>query len=88
MAKTSRAKQVSVLFNLPPHLYRALKAEIRSQGMTVRDWLVAQMKRELQEGPAWRAFIREQSQRPEANEVGLLSHPAPQPDSLQAQEGE
>ncbi len=57
---------------VPRDLYMAAKAELRSQGRTVREWLVEQMARLVKEGPHYRAFLREQSRRPEAEQRGML----------------
>lgn len=57
---------------VPRDLYRAVKAELRAQDRTVREWLIEQMTNMVKEGPQFRAFLREQSKRPEADQVGLL----------------
>ncbi len=57
---------------VPRDLYMAAKAELRSQGRTVREWLVEQMTALVREGPAFRAFLREQAKRPEAEQRGML----------------
>ena len=57
---------------VPRDLYRAVKAELRSQDRTVREWLIEKMTEEVKNGPEFRAFLREQSNRPEADETGLL----------------
>jgi len=57
---------------VPRDLYRAVKAELRAQDRTVREWLIEKMTEEIRKGPQFRAFLKEQAQRPEADETGLL----------------
>jgi hypothetical protein len=66
----ARTRQIHSL--VPKDLYMAAKAELRGQGRTVREWLVEQMTWLVKDGPAFRAFLREHSQRPEAKQRGLL----------------
>lgn len=69
----ARAKQRDVLLYLPPSLYKAAKAEIRSQGLTVRDWVIKKLTEELEKGPRWRAFLHEEGNRPEAKQRGVAA---------------
>ncbi len=57
---------------VPLDLYLAAKAELRGQGRTVREWLVEQMTALVKEGPQYRAFLRKQAKRPEAEQRGML----------------
>ena len=67
MAKTQQIHSL-----VPRDLYRAVKAELRSQDRTVREWLIEKMTEEVKKGPEFRAFLKEQAQRPEADHTGLL----------------
>jgi hypothetical protein len=86
MKRKTRAKQKLIMFEVPPDLYRAVKAEVRSHGITFRDWINTQMRDLLREGPLWRAFLREQADRPEANERGALGKIEMPPCRLEAQD--
>lgn len=68
-----RLKTKDVIFQLPPDLHNSIKAEVRSQGISLTSWMTNQMMQELKKGPLWRAFLKEQAQRPEALERGKNS---------------
>lgn len=75
MARTRRALERKGLVgrltlivdeDIPRALLDAVRAEAHAQGKTIRQVTVALFERFLLESPQWRAFLREESQRPGA----------------------
>lgn len=75
--RKTRPRQRAVLFEFPPDLYLALKATLRAEGRTIRDWFIEQMQKKLQASPKWRAYLALESTAIEALERGSLRRHKP-----------